>query len=283
MDEDTEETIVKTAYDDTLSPMLKEIGKVPRDIIKAIRYKFTKGIQETAYKQDLLEKHLELSLKNISKENLVMPPRHILLPIIEKLQYYDLEDEIAKLYQDLLNCTFDKKKCENIHPSFLEIIPRLSQDEAKILNFFNYFNEKGELISFNSYTFLVFQYNNIFVLRDTIFVIEDNNRTKIYYEDKKSKEKKILKTDTTFHDEMLMPLHLLNDHYHSFMYLKNLELLNLIQKVDETKGKFLRPNQFTFKNEACELQHLDVITYELSDLGLLFNRVCNKNIKENTK
>ena len=128
--------VVKEVYSDGVSPALKEIGKFGKDIVKTIRL-LTIPIQYTAHIQDRLEKHFEKIAKEIPKENRVVPPEPILIPILEKLKYHDadnIKDELSKMYQELLKKSFDKNTTSIVHPSFVDIIGQLSPDEVSLFN-----------------------------------------------------------------------------------------------------------------------------------------------------
>ena len=224
-----------------------------------------------------------------------MPPEHLLFPVIEKLKYFNLNDEIAKLYQNLLTEAFNKDKCNNVHPAFIDIINQLSPDEAKILSFFD--NKKTDR---NEVGTLVFEIpdlvNNKYCRR--LINLYDEKETKVYYSTNKegvinewttrtSKNiEKIVSWNTKNKDKFnLMPIHLLTNVKQSKMYISHLTSLNIIEisRLDPVNITFFSEYDWFYK----KLMLGDVIfktaikskIYKLTEFGELFFDVCITNTK----
>lgn len=286
--------LAKPIYDDALSPLAKQFGIVGENLAKTLRLT-TIPLQWLAHQQDRIDLHFEKILKNISKEKLVTPPEQLLFPVIEKLKYIDVEDEIAKLYQNLLSDAFNKDKCQNVHPAFIDIINQISPDEAKILTFFN---KKDVDVKDNESNQIGTQ---IFELADTknntlnqrLINIYDNEETKVYYSTNKKgrlvkrdkiKPKNIEKTvswDTRNDDNFnLMPIHLLNNTEQAKMYISHLVSLNIIKvsKSDTSINLFTSElNWFYNKiiiDDSIYISAVKSEIYKLTEFGELFLEVC---------
>lgn len=79
-----------------------------------------------------------------SKEKIVLiPDEHriqnpnpsVIFPAIQTLLYYLNEEEIRKLFVNLLSSAYDKRKISNLHPGFINIITQLSPNDARILHY----------------------------------------------------------------------------------------------------------------------------------------------------
>lgn len=79
-----------------------------------------------------LEQYAE-RIKKIPPENITEAPPEVAIPIIEKLSYVTNE-ELTKLYIELLAKASIKDLNTQAHPSFVNIINNLSPDEATLLN-----------------------------------------------------------------------------------------------------------------------------------------------------
>lgn len=82
-----------------------------------------------------LENNLEAyreRLKDVPPEEVTVAPAEVAMPIIEKLSYVTNE-ELKKLYIELLAKASIKGSNNQAHPSFVNIINNLSPDEAKFI------------------------------------------------------------------------------------------------------------------------------------------------------
>ena len=285
--------MAKPIYDDALSPLAKQFGKVGENLAKTLRLT-TVPIQWLAHQQDRIDIHFEKILENISKDKLVTPPEQLLFPAIEKLKYLNVEDEIAKLYQNLLSDAFNKDKCQNVHPAFMDIINQLSPDEAKILTFFNIKNNELNQVGTQIFEFADINNNT---LNQRLINIYDNEETKVYYSINKKGRfvkrdkikpkniEKIVSWDTENIDKfMLMPIHLLNNIGQAKMYISHLVSLNIIQVSKSDPALNLatldRSNLFytkTIMNDIINVHAVKSEIYKLTEFGKLFLEVCINN------
>ena len=81
------------------------------------------------FKAELLQK-----LSDIPAENIVPAPLSIAIRTLFHASITE-EDEIRKLYANLLSASMNKTKKDKIHPGYCEIISQLSPDEAKIMKY----------------------------------------------------------------------------------------------------------------------------------------------------
>ena len=74
-------------------------------------------------------------LEQIPKEKRIEVDTQIGTPIVEKLTY-TTNDEIADLFTTLLVNASNKDTVNRAHPAFIDIISRLSEDEARLIQYF---------------------------------------------------------------------------------------------------------------------------------------------------
>ncbi|WP_264566829.1 DUF4393 domain-containing protein [Flavobacterium sp. N3904] len=123
---------VEKAYDDALSPPMKEVGKATSDIVKTFRL-FTTPFQLAATLQDRLEIYLEKIRNNVPKEKQIECHPMIAGPIFDRLKYLDDDNKLTTLFLNLLERAIDSERVNEAHPAFIHIIEQLSPDEALIL------------------------------------------------------------------------------------------------------------------------------------------------------
>jgi hypothetical protein len=94
---------------------------------------FTLPIQILSTFQDRVEKVLNNARNKVPEIRQQIAPAQIAGPVLEKLKYIPEDDELIKMYEELLARSIDKDRINEAHPSFAHIISQLSRDEAYLL------------------------------------------------------------------------------------------------------------------------------------------------------
>ncbi|MDR0805671.1 MAG: DUF4393 domain-containing protein [Enterobacteriaceae bacterium] len=121
--------VIQDIYDDGFKGLVKEFGKLGVDLIKTFRLTLI-PIQYIARLQD----KIQAALDRVPENNRVKPVESIFLQIIDKLKFQDEGSIINEMYIQLLACSIDKDKAENIHPATLFIISQLAPDEVNLID-----------------------------------------------------------------------------------------------------------------------------------------------------
>ncbi len=127
-----ESEVAKQVYQNGLSSSVTELGKIGTDVVKTVRL-FTLPIQALSKLQDKVERVLENACNKVPESNRQSAPPQLVGPVIEKLKYLPEEDELVKMYEELLARSIDSERINEAHPSFIHIISQLSRDEAYLL------------------------------------------------------------------------------------------------------------------------------------------------------
>jgi hypothetical protein len=126
-------------YQDTIQPSAKQIGKSLETITKTINIALI-PIKTLVWGYEQIEKFVTTrvaeKLKNIKEENIVTPPPHVAVPVIEALRYTGHDENLRELFANLLATSMDKETLDKAHPGYVEIIKNLSSDEALLLSAF---------------------------------------------------------------------------------------------------------------------------------------------------
>jgi hypothetical protein len=130
-----EDSLLGLLYKDSTQPSVKAVGDALGTVLEYItipKYYF-KGVSEKArltFENNMGDFKEKLSQKN---PKLIIPVNpQIGVPIIEKLKYITNE-EIADLFTTLLTKASFEETVNQAHPAFLQILDKLSVDEARIL------------------------------------------------------------------------------------------------------------------------------------------------------
>ena len=129
--------ILLTIYGDLAQPSVKKVGTALETVfefstslllpIKLLNEKFKLNFEKR------LNEYKE-KIEQISEENLCEVNPQIGTPIIEKLSY-TTNDEIANLFTNLLTKASSTETVNLAHPAFVQLIERLSVDEASIIKY----------------------------------------------------------------------------------------------------------------------------------------------------
>ncbi|MGH1280463.1 DUF4393 domain-containing protein [Bacillus basilensis] len=79
---------------------------------------------------------LEQAVSSIPEENIVEPPLHIVGSSLEAAKYYFENDELRKMFANLIAASINSDMASKAHPSFVEIIKQLSPLDAMNLKLF---------------------------------------------------------------------------------------------------------------------------------------------------
>ena len=129
--------VLTSIYQDLAQPGVKKVGTALETVlefstsillpVKLLNEKFKLNFEKRL--NDYKEK-----LDTIPEEDICEVNPQIGTPIIDKLSY-TTNDEIADLFTSLLTKASSSKTVNLAHPSFIQLIERLSVDEARIIKF----------------------------------------------------------------------------------------------------------------------------------------------------
>ena len=131
--------LASQVYEDGLQPAVQEIGKGLKTIASAINMALApvSGLVWGYIKiADYIKQNLEEKFEGKDIDSIISPPPNIAVPLLESLRYTAYQEDLRKMYINLLSTSMDKDKAEKAHPAFVEIIKQLSPDEAKLLSYF---------------------------------------------------------------------------------------------------------------------------------------------------
>lgn len=125
--------VVPEAYDDVVKDVAKETGKalglIPRTINAAL-LPLRIWIERQEYNLEETKKLLAIKLEHINPEKIVTPEPYIAIPVMQAISYCMDSEELRNLYANLLAKSMIKATKDDIHPSFVEIIKRMSPRDA---------------------------------------------------------------------------------------------------------------------------------------------------------
>lgn len=131
--------ILSTIYSDLAQPSVKKVGQALETV-----FEFSTSILlPVKLLNEKFKFNFERNLNNYKKKLDEIPDEKICdvnpqigTPIIEKLTY-TTNEEIADLFTSLLSKASNIDTVNEAHPSFIQLIERLSVDEARIIKFLN--------------------------------------------------------------------------------------------------------------------------------------------------
>jgi hypothetical protein len=133
---------IAKAYDDILSPAMKQIGGVLESVAKTARFLFA-PIEYVAAYQTRWQACLDKVSAKVKEEDLIEGAPQLVLPTLNGLTLAIENSLISELFVNLLANSIDRTKQGLAHPAFPSIISQLSHDEAVLI----YYYKKGIDIS----------------------------------------------------------------------------------------------------------------------------------------
>ena len=125
--------LLEQVYGDLISPSFKIIGN---DLAKICEATFNIFPIAKIHLCNCSKKVLEIlsnKINNIREENLQIPDTHLFMKSIECLQYRDDKDLITQMFINLITSECDKTKADKVHPALIEILNKMSKEEAMYL------------------------------------------------------------------------------------------------------------------------------------------------------
>lgn len=251
--------ILATIYGDLAQPSVKKVGTALETVfefstsfllpLKLLNEKFKLNFEKrlNEYKK---------KLEKIPEEDLCEVNPQIGTPLIEKLSY-TTNDEIADLFTNLLTKASSTKTVNLAHPSFVQLIERLSVDEARIIKFL-----KGKdfipCISFRAY-------------------LKDKNKG--FYE--------ILTKGTMlqFEIELLFPQNI-STYLDNLTSMGVLDISHGLHKIDDNiynpiyeKYEYDKINEDYLKSEVFSRVEKKKSYFQITTFGKTFIDACNSNDK----
>ncbi|WP_412530389.1 Abi-alpha family protein [Burkholderia lata] len=124
--------VAKAAYDDAVSPALKETGKIGEDLVKVVRLVLF-PLQYAASLQDRLANHFRKSIERTPEDRRIAPVESLALPIAEQLRFHDADSVVGDMFVSLLARAMDRERVGEAHPAFVQIVGQLAPDEAALI------------------------------------------------------------------------------------------------------------------------------------------------------
>ncbi|MEH0015427.1 DUF4393 domain-containing protein [Citrobacter portucalensis] len=128
------EKLAVPVYEDALSPFAKELSKGLVSIARMVN----SGVFLMEDSVCAVTNVLRMTAENLA----LLPPKQIsfdrprvALQALNEARFAINEDEIQRLFSNLISASLDKKTSESVHPAYIEIIKQLLPDEARILRF----------------------------------------------------------------------------------------------------------------------------------------------------
>lgn len=100
----------------------------------------------TLQKEELLQKKLLEWLEGVSPENIILPERYIVMPLLKDMNYAIDNEVIYDRYVALLATNMNSDTKNMAHPSFIRVVEQLSPIDAKAIDIVGYLKKSQPLI-----------------------------------------------------------------------------------------------------------------------------------------
>lgn len=128
-------------YQDVVQPAAKEIGVALQTVAKTSRIAVV-PLEALVWGYEKIRAgviaYLSKRLKDVPKEEIVIPSMAVAGPTLEALRFAGPEPTLRELYLNLLATSMDARTAKDAHPGFVEIIRQMTPDEARIVSLFSH-------------------------------------------------------------------------------------------------------------------------------------------------
>lgn len=141
--------IVDEIYTDLVKPSAISAGKIMEVIPNVINGALADikiwGVKRE-YKLQEVIKEIELKMKKVNPEDIVVPENYVLIPALEAISYSMDNDILRDMYANLLAKAIYSPTKDLVHPSYVEVIKQLHPVEAQFFKEY-FFNDKPIFIA----------------------------------------------------------------------------------------------------------------------------------------
>jgi hypothetical protein len=124
--------VADKVYDDAISPLAKELGKIGGDVGKTARLLLA-PLQLAATLQKRLDGFLERAAKRVPEDRRIEPPPEVLGPALEHMKWLQEGTPLWRMFEEVLFRSIDRNHIDEVHPAYVQIIGSLARDEALLL------------------------------------------------------------------------------------------------------------------------------------------------------
>lgn len=124
--------VAERAYDDALSPAMKEVGAVSRDLAKTFRL-FLAPLQLAAAYQDRFAAFCNRVRAKVPEDRQQEAPPEIVAPVMHAFATTADNSPLMSMFEELMAKAIDRNESEKLSPLFPELIRSLSPLQAKLV------------------------------------------------------------------------------------------------------------------------------------------------------
>lgn len=267
-------------------PSTKTIGEVFGDLLylclNGISLAADKKRLKYAYSLDVFKNNLTTKVGAIPKEKLVEPDTHEILSALDDAKFCVDHEELRTLFENLIASSLSSDTAEFVHPSFSNIIRRLSILDAKVIDLFAA-NFAYPIVEYR----VIFEDNTYHIKQTNVFLPEVGHST---YKDKaasllylsslgllKVSYDSHISTAGTYNAFFETSIyHEINELYEKFKTIS--ELTSIYKEVPQLQNN---PELNVLDKLSKKVKRTDVIRgrCDLTELGFNFLRACGYSLQ----
>ncbi len=122
-------------YKDVLGPAVSEVGVVVGRSVKALLAPIRGLLWGWDRIEEYVENELQKRLEKIPEKQIKSPDPEIAVPLLESLTYTAQNKTLRELYIALLANAMDRRREGIVHPSYVEIIKKMSRIDAVVFEY----------------------------------------------------------------------------------------------------------------------------------------------------
>lgn len=124
--------LTKEIYKDAASPAVSEVGKVAGRSVKALLSPIRGFLWCWEKIEEYVEQAVQKKLEGVPEDRIKSPDPEIAVPLLQSLTYTAQNETLRDMYIALLANSMDKSKENVVHPSYVDIIKKMSRVDALV-------------------------------------------------------------------------------------------------------------------------------------------------------
>ncbi|QDV77636.1 Abi-alpha family protein [Botrimarina mediterranea] len=124
--------LAKQAYDDGLSPAMRQVGALSEDCLKTFRL-FTAPLQLAAAYHDRFSRFCDRVREKVPEEHQQDAAAEIARPVMEAFESTSDDSPLMDMFEELMANAIDGRVADSLSPEFPAIIKSLSPFEARLI------------------------------------------------------------------------------------------------------------------------------------------------------
>lgn len=138
--------IATEGYNDVAKPAMQEMGTTAQRTVKMILAPLRGLLWCWERVEEMIDEGVSKRLKDVPTDNIKTPDPELAIPLMQSLSYTAQNETLREMFLNLLANSMNKDMDKNTHPSFVDMIGKMSTLDARVFELLVKLNKPREVI-----------------------------------------------------------------------------------------------------------------------------------------